>query len=82
MGWLASALATDRASSTWPEICCARDEHGLGRAAEVNHPLDVDLVEMAEHLRGCQLCRLKFARVMYKPIVELVRELEEKLREK
>jgi predicted anti-sigma-YlaC factor YlaD len=29
------------------------------------HVLDVDLVEMAEHLRVCSLCRGKFARVMY-----------------
>ena len=29
------------------------------------HPLDVDLVEMADHLRMCGVCRRKLARVLY-----------------
>lgn len=29
------------------------------------HPLDIDIVEMADHLRLCSLCRLKLARLMY-----------------
>jgi hypothetical protein len=31
----------------------------------VNHPLDVDLVEMAEHIRICQQCRRVFAHILY-----------------
>lgn len=31
------------------------------------HPLDIDLLEMAQHLSQCELCRLKFARIMYDP---------------
>jgi hypothetical protein len=29
------------------------------------HPLDVDLVEMGDHLRLCSLCRRKLSRIMY-----------------
>ena len=51
----------------------------MGRATEVRHPLDIDLVDFAEHLRECEVCRLKFARIMYEPAM---RELKEILHQK
>jgi hypothetical protein len=29
------------------------------------HPLDIDLYDMAVHLRTCEQCRERFARVLY-----------------
>jgi hypothetical protein len=29
------------------------------------HPLDIEIVELAEHLAECSLCRLKFWRALY-----------------
>jgi hypothetical protein len=30
----------------------------------MRHPLDIELMDMAEHLKECGLCRLKFARLL------------------
>jgi hypothetical protein len=32
---------------------------------DTKHPLDIDLMEIADHLRMCSLCRLKLWRMMW-----------------
>jgi hypothetical protein len=32
------------------------------------HPLDLDLYDLAVHLRTCEACRWRFARVLYQPV--------------
>jgi len=32
------------------------------------HPLDIELADLADHLQGCSLCRLKFQRLLGLPV--------------
>ena len=41
------------------------------------HPLDVDLVELVEHMRDCELCRRKMARILYEDVTKTPRQAAE-----